>query len=194
MTTPGDTPDGRPVIALSALSPAQTDGVRLSVNHDRRPIRVRALVCVVLHATADEGDEESAERWLCDAGSHVSAHLHIRRDGRIVRVVDDHLRAWHAGRSEWHGTPNVNDFSLGWELANRNDGHEPFSAGQYAAVARLAAHYANQGMPISAFVGHAEVAVPRGRKTDPARFEWPRFRSDVARLTSGSQPIKMKGD
>ena len=37
-------------------------------------------------------------------------------------MIDDELRAWHAGLSEWRGQKNVNDFSIGIELSN--PGHE----------------------------------------------------------------------
>jgi len=169
------------MIPLSLLHPAPADRVRQSPNHSARPGTVRAVACVVLHATADGGNEEAAEKWMCNRGAMVSAHLHVRRDGTVVRLVPDLRRAWHAGISAWKGRRDVNDFSLGWELANRNDGVEPYTAAQYAAVARLAVHYIRQGMRPEAFVSHAEIALPDGRKTDPRGFDWARFLSDVQR-------------
>jgi N-acetyl-anhydromuramyl-L-alanine amidase AmpD len=79
----------------------------------------------------------------------------------------------------------VNDFSLGWELANRNDGRERFTAAQYASAARLGAHYVQQGLPLNAFVSHAEIALPRGRKTDPDGFDWMGFKIEVLRRIAG---------
>jgi N-acetylmuramoyl-L-alanine amidase len=131
---------------------------------------------VVLHATADRGGELSAESWMCNPAAGVSAHLHFRRDGTIVRLVPDSRRAWHAGRSWWKDLPSVNDFSLGWEIANRNDCVELYTDAQYESVAKAAAHYIRQGMPLEAFVSHASVARPRGRKSDPCGFDWQRFR------------------
>ena len=164
---------------LVALLPAPADMEHPSPNHDPRPRSVRSIACVVLHASADEGDEDAAEAWLCRPSAIVSAHLHIRRDGTVVRLVDDVLRARHAGVSVWQGREGVNDFSLGWELANRNDGREPYTDAQYAALTRLAVHYVHQGIPLESFVSHAEVARPPGRKTDPAGFDWERFRRSV---------------
>jgi N-acetylmuramoyl-L-alanine amidase len=165
------------MIAWSRLRPAPADRERPSPNHGPRPAREPALLCVVLHATADGGSEAGAEGWLCDPRARASAHLHIRRDGTVVRLLPDARRAWHAGESAWRGRHDVNSFSLGWELANRNDGREPFTGAQYAATARLAAHYVAQGLPADAFVSHARVALPPGRKTDPAGFDWERFRA-----------------
>jgi N-acetylmuramoyl-L-alanine amidase/AmpD protein len=100
----------------------------------------------------------------------------------VVRLVADELRAWRAGRSVWRGRRGVNDLSLGWELANRNDGREPYSDAQHTAVAALAVHYIRQGLEPSAVVSHAEVALPAGRKVDPLGFDWRRFRRDTELL------------
>lgn len=169
------------MIPLYLLRPAREDRLRQSPNHSPRPGSVRGIACIVLHATADGGSEEAAESWMCSVRSMVSAHLHLRRDGTVVRLVPDVRRAWHAGISAWKARSDVNDFSLGWELANRNDGKEPYTDAQYAAVARLAAHYVRQGMRPEAFVSHAEIALPVGRKTDPRGFDWARFRAGVER-------------
>ena len=119
---------------------------------------------------------------MCDTASQVSAHLHVRRDGHVTRLVDDDRRAWHAGASMWQGLGEVNDFSLGWEIANRNDGREPYTAAQYDTLVQLAAAYVAQGLPLDAFVSHAEIALPAGRKRDPAGFDWNRFRTGVRAL------------
>lgn len=185
MTTLSDSLLFREMVELSRLVPASADRVRLSPNYDERPRNPRGIACVVIHATADGGDEEGAESWLCDPASQVSAHLHIRRDGAVVRLVGDHVRAWHAGASEWKGARHVNDFSLGWELANKNDGREAFTTAQYSAISRLGAHYVQQGLPLSAFVSHAEIALPRGRKTDPEGFDWMGFKIEVLRRYAG---------
>lgn len=142
------------------------------------------ISCIVLHATADEGDEAGAESWLCKRDSQASAHLLIRRDGTAVRLVPDALRAWHAGVSAFRGRCDVNAFSLGWELCNRNDGRERFTDAQYETVARIAAHYIGQGLTFPEFAGHDEVALPPGRKTDPREFDWPRFvKATLAAIT-----------
>lgn len=167
------------MIALHRLVSARAHITRESPNRDARPSTVSAIRCVVLHATADGGSESQAESWLCDPQSNVSAHLHVRRDGTVVRLVADELRAWHAGRSCWKGSARVNDFSLGWEIANENDGLEPYTDAQYEALGRLGAHYVEQGLPLEAFVSHASVARPRGRKRDPAGFDWCRWKSAV---------------
>jgi N-acetylmuramoyl-L-alanine amidase len=162
------------VIPLDALREWPADVARHSPNFNVRPAGTR-ISCIVLHATADEGDEAGAESWLCKRDSQASSHLLIRRDGTSVRLVPDKLRAWHAGVSSFRGTRDVNDFSLGWELCNRNDGREAFTDAQYEAVARIAAHYIAQGLAFADFAGHDQVALPVGRKSDPRGFDWTRF-------------------
>jgi N-acetyl-anhydromuramyl-L-alanine amidase AmpD len=164
------------MIPISDLSPVPVDRTMPSPNASARPADV-AIRCVVLHATA--GTDLGAERWMLDPVSRVSAHLHIRRDGSVTRLVADHRAAWHAGASEWQGRTRVNDFSLGWEIGNANNGREPYTDAQYDVLALLAAHYVRQGLTLEEFVSHEEIARPRGRKNDPLGFDWPRFRAET---------------
>ncbi len=48
-------------------------------------------------------------------GLRVSAHCFIKRTGEIVQYVPFSKRAWHAGRSEFLGRSQCNDFSIGIE-------------------------------------------------------------------------------
>lgn len=150
------------MIALTHLRPFEATLLRPSPNHSPRPAHVQVIECVVLHATANGGNEAGAESWMQNPASQVSAHLHIRRDGTVVRLVSDQRRAWHAGTSRWRGRMDVNDFSLGWELANRNDGWEPYTGAQYGALSLLAGHYILQGLPgaCACSAGGAAVTVP----------------------------------
>jgi len=108
-------------------------------------------------------------------GLRVSAHLYIRRDGRIVQFVPFHSRAWHAGASVWAHRLACNDFSIGIELEGCDEG--PYETAQYvalhAAIDALERAYSSlRGAPI---VGHSDIAP--GRKTDPGPyFDWTRLR------------------
>jgi AmpD protein len=102
------------------------------------------------------------------AGLQVSAHFYVRRDGRVVQFVGCDQRAWHAGRSDWCGRDNCNDFSVGIELEGCDE--QPFADLQYAALFRLV-DALRQRYPITAIAGHSDIAP--GRKTDPgAHFDW----------------------
>lgn len=129
----------------------------------------RSVAFVVVHYTAS-GSAERALRTLTSPSSQVSAHYLIERDGEIVQLVDERLRAWHAGTSRWGATVDLNSASLGIELDN--DGHEPFPAVQIDALLRLLADiHQRHHVPAANVLGHADVA-PR-RKVDPGPlFPW----------------------
>ncbi|HEX2163207.1 MAG TPA: 1,6-anhydro-N-acetylmuramyl-L-alanine amidase AmpD [Thermoanaerobaculia bacterium] len=121
-----------------------------------------------------------AHPYFATINPRVSAHLLVRRSGRIVQYVPFHRRAWHAGASSWRGRERVNDFSVGVEVEGAES--VPYEAAQYralaAAVAALAAAWPALGED-GRVVSHAEVAPER--KTDPwASFDWGRFRSLLA--------------
>ncbi len=98
----------------------------------------------------------------------VSAHLLIKRDGKILQFVPFNKRAWHAGESNFLGCDNCNDFSIGIELEGADN--IIYEKIQYQVlnntISLLKKHY-----PITAVVGHNEIAP--GRKTDPGdAFDW----------------------
>jgi AmpD protein len=116
------------------------------------------------------------------AGLQVSSHFFIRRGGELIQFVACCERAWHAGQSEWNGRSRCNDFSIGVELEGADD--MPFTDAQYESLARLT-HALKAAYPIAECVGHADIARPPGRKTDPGpHFDWARFR---ALLESGDE-------
>lgn len=124
---------------------------------------------VVIHHTSDNSVEE-AMRTLANPVRKVSAHYLVGRDGTIIQLVDERARAWHAGESKWGAATDINSASLGIELDN--NGREPFSETQIAALLRLLADIKERySIPAANFIGHADVA-PK-RKTDPSRhFPW----------------------
>ncbi len=127
---------------------------------------------VVIHYTAMASCAAALER-LCDPMAEVSAHYLIDTDGTVLRLVDEAMRAWHAGAGSWGGRGDVNSRSIGIELANR--GAEPFAQAQMAALERLLADIlGRRGLGPQAVIGHSDMAP--GRKGDPGpRFDWRRL-------------------
>lgn len=102
------------------------------------------------------------------AAVQVSAHFYVRRDGRVIQFVGCDRRAWHAGRSQWGGRENCNDYSVGIELEGCDS--QPFTPAQYAGL-WVVVDALRRRYPIGAIVGHSDVAP--GRKTDPGPcFDW----------------------
>ena len=162
------------MINLLKLSPYTGDIAAPSPNHDSRI--ALGIEGIVLHATADAGDERYSLAWMRSRKSRVSCHLYVARTGRVTRLVGDRERAWHAGLSWWRGTSDVNSITLGVEIANRNDG-EPYTAEQYRRVAEIVSHYCGQGLSLDDVVSHAKIA--QGRKTDPHGWDWDHLRALV---------------
>jgi N-acetylmuramoyl-L-alanine amidase len=140
-----------------------------SPNFDDRPAGT-CIDTIVLHATVLNSLEEVI-RHFADPASKVSAHYTIDRDGTTVSHVPPDQRAWHAGQSRMRdGRTQVNDFSIGIELVNLNDGIDQYPSPQIQALSdllrALLARY-----PIQHVVTHAECADPPGRKSDPAGFD-----------------------
>lgn len=154
-----------------------------SPNYGERPVAepVSLLVLHNISLPPDEFGGEWVEKFFLNqldparhpyfatiAAAQVSAHFYIRRDGRVIQFVGCDQRAWHAGRSQWGGRENCNDYSVGIELEGCDS--QPFTPAQYASlwgvVDALRRRY-----PIAAIVGHSDIAP--GRKTDPGPcFDW----------------------
>jgi len=138
----------------------------------------RRISMLVLHATA--GSFASSLGWLCSPLSRVSSHYLIDKGGRIFQLVADEQAAWHAGRARWRGETAINELSLGIELENANDGRDPYPKVQVDALVELARDKVHDYHIAPDMVArHLDIAVPQGRKTDPAGFGWERFTSEL---------------
>ena len=127
---------------------------------------------VVIHHTSSS-TAARAIAVLTDPQSEVSAHYLIGRDGRLYQLVDERLRASHAGVSYWGGNTDLNSSSIGIELDN--SGEEPFAEPQIAVLLKLLGELRERHrIPVGNFLGHGDVAP--GRKVDPSRyFPWRRL-------------------
>jgi len=125
---------------------------------------------IVIHATVLDSLHDVIEHFS-NSQSKVSSHYTIDRDGTIVSHVSEDARAWHAGASRMEdGRINVNDFSIGIELVNRNDGIDPFPETQILALRRLLKNIIARH-PIRFIIPHYACADPPGRKSDPVGFD-----------------------
>jgi N-acetylmuramoyl-L-alanine amidase len=128
---------------------------------------------IVLHYTGMP-DVEGAIRQLCAAGTDVSAHYIVLEDGRIVQLVPEAKRAWHAGVSSWAGEEDINSCSIGIEIVNRGHdwGYPEFPLRQTAAVITLCRGIMLRRKVASHRVlAHSDVAP--ARKKDPGeKFPW----------------------
>jgi AmpD protein len=172
-----------------------------SPNYDERPAGCAISLLVIHHISLPPGefggpgivelftnrlDSAAHSFYATVAGTKVSAHFLIRRDGELCQFVPCGGRAWHAGESSWKGRAQCNDFSIGVEL--EGTGEAPFTDAQYKRLAfltrTLKAHY-----PIRDIVGHSDVAP--GRKSDPGpQFDWARYRALLRIRRKGAKVAK----
>jgi len=146
--------------------------VRPSPNHGERA-GGRKPDMIVLHYTG-MGTADGALSWLCREESQVSSHYFVHEDGRVVQLVPEGRRAWHAGKSSWAGETDINSCSIGIEIANPGHpgGLPDFPDKQIEAVAELCRDCgARWKIPPERVLGHSDVAPIR--KVDPGEnFPW----------------------
>jgi N-acetylmuramoyl-L-alanine amidase len=128
---------------------------------------------ILLHYTGMP-DAKAALDLLTRSGSEVSAHYFVFEDGRIVQMVPENRRAWHAGKSSWAGETDINSCSIGIEIANpgHDHGYPDFPLRQIAAVTALCRSILTRFQIQPARVlAHSDVAPER--KQDPGeKFPW----------------------
>lgn len=138
---------------------------------------------LVMHST-----EGGSKTWLdsafsgADPNYHYSVHWCIYTDGEVVEYLPwkrgEAVAGWHAGVSEWRGRSSVNYWSIGYELQHKAG--EPFPEAQIQAELDLH-RMIRAEYPDIECVTHEQVAMPRGRKSDPTRpwkeQVWPRVKA-----------------
>lgn len=124
---------------------------------------------VIIHHTAQDSLAQTIRTFTLER-TQVSAHYVVSRDGQVVQMLNDELRAWHAGASKWGNITDMNSCSIGIELDN--NGTEPFSDNQINSLLVLLAKLKfTYNIPAANFIGHADIA-PK-RKPDPSiLFPW----------------------
>ncbi len=127
---------------------------------------------VILHHTAQNSCDQTIRTFQLTR-TQVSAHYVICRNGTIFQMLNDYLRAWHAGNGSWGNNTEINSSSIGIELDN--NGTEPFSNAQIDALLKLLAHLKKAyNIPAKNFIGHSDIAPTR--KNDPSvLFPWKRL-------------------
>lgn len=158
--------------------------------------RVKSLV---IHFTAIDY-AKSVDALVKEGG--LSAHYLVPESNdpsdpvgnpRVIQLVDENKRAWHAGKSYWQGRTGLNDHSIGIEIVNvptcERDGQlgpslaehgnnrlclfPDYDPKQIEVVIELAKDILARNPDIhpTAVVGHSDIAFDR--KNDPGpRFPW----------------------
>ena len=146
-----------------------------SPNHGER-LDVAGPDMIVLHYTG-MNSADGALSWLRNPESQVSSHYFIYEDGRVVQLVPESRRAWHAGKSFWHGVTDINSCSIGIEIANSGHpaGLPDFPEPQINAVIELCRDCGTRwSIAPERVLAHSDIAPVR--KLDPGeKFPWDRL-------------------
>lgn len=124
---------------------------------------------VIIHHTAQNTCGQTLKTFTLPRTA-VSSHYVICRDGTVYHMLNDLLRAHHAGVSKWGNTTDLNSSSIGIELDN--NGFEYFPDAQISSLTALLGRLKKAySIPSSNFIGHGDIAPTR--KNDPNwRFPW----------------------
>ncbi|MEO8861165.1 MAG: N-acetylmuramoyl-L-alanine amidase [Ginsengibacter sp.] len=124
---------------------------------------------VIIHHTGQNSCDQTLQTFTMPR-TQVSAHYVICKDGTIHHMLNDYLRAWHAGISSWGNDKDINSSSIGIELDN--NGFDSFPQPQINSLLTLLATLKRSyDIPAANFIGHADIAPMR--KNDPnVYFPW----------------------
>lgn len=124
---------------------------------------------VIIHHTAQNSTEQTLKTFTLPS-TQVSAHYVIGRDGKVFHMLNDYLRAWHAGAGRWGNNTDLNSSSIGIELDN--NGFEPFPKAQINSLIEVLALLKEKyNIPTANFIGHSDIAPTRKVDPNPA-FPW----------------------
>ncbi len=123
---------------------------------------------VIIHFTAQDSVQQTLKTFTVTQ-TQTSAHYVIAKNGKVFHMVNDYLRANHAGLGKWGSVTDMNSCSIGIEIDNNS--HEPFTGAQVNSLLILLAQLKKSyNIPQANFIGHMDLAPTR--KNDPSRFPW----------------------
>jgi N-acetylmuramoyl-L-alanine amidase len=127
---------------------------------------IRKANYVIIHFTAQDSVQQTLKTFTVTQ-TQTSAHYVIAKNGKVFHMVNDYLRANHAGLGKWGSVTDMNSCSIGIEIDN--NGNEPFNTPQINNLLVLLAQLKKAyNIPQANFIGHQDFA-PK-RKPDPGPF------------------------
>jgi N-acetylmuramoyl-L-alanine amidase len=176
---------------MSAFPPDSplVDEVTPSPNQEPRKLDGPADI-LLLHYTGMDSTDAALAR-LTSADAKVSSHYLVRETGRVLQLVPEVRRAFHAGVSSWEGTTDINSRSIGIEIANpgHDQGCPEFPEPQILATIALCQDIIRRrNIRPDRVLAHSDVAP--ARKRDPGeKFPWGRLAAAGVGLWVEPAPI-----
>jgi N-acetylmuramoyl-L-alanine amidase len=176
------------LLLAGCASGPRIDTSHPSANHDSR------IQFVVVHYTS-----ASLERSLqLLTHGEVSSHYLIGDDkgATIYKLMDENLRSWHAGESEWQGRTWLNSSSIGIEIVNPGFKDTPtgrlwypYSEDQVQSLIFLLKDISKRyNINPRSIIGHSDIAPLR--KLDPGPlFPWKRLAGEGIGVWPNEQAV-----
>ena len=117
------------LITASGLATALDISSYYSPRNCERPVRPRTDF-IILHTT-----ESLKKGALRKVRANGETHYFVERDGHVYRIIRNTKIAFHAGRSMWDGKTNLDNYSIGIEMAGYHNGD--ITQAQYKALKEL---------------------------------------------------------
>ena len=144
-----------------------------SVNFSLPKRQKRSIKFIIIHYTGMRKETEAIKK-LCDLKSKVSSHYFIKNNGKILLMVPELYKAWHAGVSEWKKFKSLNKYSVGIEINNpgHDYGYKNFNLKQIKSLKKLLQNLMKKyNIKKHNILGHSDIAP--SRKKDPGeKFPW----------------------
>ena len=144
-----------------------------SPNFDISKKKKRNIKYLIFHYTGMKNEIKAIER-LTSLKSKVSCHYFVKNNGSILKILPDKYISWHAGKSCWKGTKNLNKFSIGIEIQNpgHNHGYKKYNKRQVKSIINLVRKLSmKHKIKYTNILGHSDISPDR--KKDPGeKFPW----------------------
>jgi N-acetylmuramoyl-L-alanine amidase len=180
------------IVSLIVLAGCAS-GPRFDTSHPSANYDSRVQFVVVHYSNA------SLERSLqLLTHGEVSSHYLIGDDkgATIYKLMDENVRAWHAGESEWNGRTWLNSSSIGIEIVNPGFKDTPTGRVWYpytedqvqSLIVLLKDISKRHGIKPRDIIGHSDIAPLR--KLDPGPlFPWKRLAAEGLGIWPNEQAV-----
>jgi N-acetyl-anhydromuramyl-L-alanine amidase AmpD len=149
--------------------------------------RKHPVTCLILHHTAGSLPSSLEILQGKDPKHKVGVHYVVTDEPkpRVIRMVPEHLAAYHAGKSAWGQLNGLNQHSIGIEIINYDGNVYPYSEAQADIIFALCDEIIKRhDIKPWNVLGHSDISV--GRKVDPgSKFPW----AKLASLGIGAWPL-----
>lgn len=139
---------------------------------------------IVLHETIGVRSLGWLQSGSLAKGSPASCDFLISRVGDIFQIGRPGYYTYHTGTARWqlYQDPDysLNMSGVGIELENLPSAGQAITSSQYIACGALCRELIfKHKLRLTNIVGHYEIALPRGRKSDPQTLNWQMLSQEI---------------